>query len=474
MAAQIGIWSGGAATGFPGTSFVSVPANTFGTTQDRNDNSAYTWNASTAALSLPTSNLASAYLLIARVKLRITHNNRAVGVLRFNKISGTTGTFTRTTGSGYARNNANNDIFITCAAIVINPSNDWDIRLQWKRDAGSGTPAGSIISTQIQVAELKNITSAAAYLGTATDLLGGTTPNVVTLNANLTQSGNISRSGNVVTLSGLNRKYLVITSQYYEGRGGRTQRWVGYNLDGVQVTDGQYCIYSRDTSNDMMGGYIFDIVEVGASSRTLELTCYRGDGVLDNEGGADVDGSTPTSAENGLIVLELPDHAEVFRSTDTTGAQNIENGFTPIDINGARSFDFNDSSSFTKASDSAVNIEKNMDLFVIGNIGAAYNNVSSGTRHQKESRLTVNGTADPDIFHGNYGRGNQGSADTFGNSFHPLGIKAVSSGDDVGFEIIDAGDNGPVSTQPNWVSFSGINLDSLDTPIVSQRRIFIT
>lgn len=475
MAAQIGIWTGGSQTGFPvGSTFTALPSNSFGTTQDRNDGSVYTFNTTNNRLTLPSTGLASAYLVVARIQIRISHNNRCACALRFIKTTAG-GAFYRTIGSGYARNSSNDEIYITCAAVVLNPPPNTEFELQWSRDAGDGTPTGSIIKSQLQVTELKNIQSGSIYSGTANDLLGGTSPNVVTLSTTNTQSGtNITRSGNVITLSGLNRKYLLISSQFYVGRGGRTQRWFGYRVDGTTYqTDAQHCVYYRNASNDRMGGYIFDIIDVGGSSKTIELTAYRGDGVTNDSGGADIDGSIPVGAEISICILELPSYVEVFRSSDSTGLQNLS-VTSDVNINGARSFDFNDSSSFTKASDSSINIEKNMDIFTWANIGSASFNVTSGTRHLRESQLTINGTKDSNIFHGNYGRGNQGTQDTFGNSFHPVGIKNVNSGDDLGFDIIDTGDDGTFRTQPDWVSFAGINLNSLDTPVVTQRRIFIS
>ena len=456
--ATLGRWTGGSAT-FPTESWASP--NGLGTTQARNDSSAYTWTSSSARLTLPSTGLADGYLVIARVHMDCSHNNRHTQQGRFTVNSGTGNLVSSTTG-GYSRNNNNDENFITTWAIVDNPSASYSLDYEWKRDTGDGTPNATVSAFSIDVIPLY-YADIGMYTSTSTSLLGGTTPNTLPLTTTVLEGTNITRSGNVISVTGDNKRYLIFGSNYTEGRGGRTQRWVGGEYDGTQNRGAMACVYHRDTGTDESGIAFSDIIETVTATRTIEQFVYRGDGVANNEGGANSDGSTPSVGTHAMVVIELNDSAEVIRSSNASASSQAISGTTPVDISAINTVDFNDSASFTKASATAVNAEVAMDALAGANIGAAYNTVSSGVRYEGISHITVNGTEDTNVRHGNYGRGNQSSIDTFGYSANPMGFVALALNDDIGVSAFrNGGDAGPVTAQAAWSGFWAINLDTLE------------
>ena len=453
-------WTGSSVSVFPTTSW-AAPNGAF-PTQARNDNSDYTWTSSTSTLTLPSSNLADGYLIIGRIQVACTHNNRNTISTQIVQTSGT-GNFIGTPTSSYSRNNNNNENYGTCFAFVDNPSASSTYQFQWKREVGDGTPAGSITRSSIDVKPLY-YADVGIYASTSTSLYGGTTPNQVTLSSTVLEGINITRSANVVTVTGDNKYYLILQAQYYEGRGdSRTQRWIGFDYDGTQDDAAKSYFYSRDSGTDFSGSHVIDLIETATASRTIELNCYRGDGIANNQGGADVDGSAASVGDHSLVVIELNDSAEVLRSTNTSATnQNIDLGGTPADISGVNTVTFNDSASFTKVSATSINTEKAMDALVGANISGASRTVSSGTRYTGEAELTINGTEDINIFHGDYLRGNQSTTDTFGYAANPVGFVALSSGDDIGFSCTENGDSGDATIQAGWAGFWVVNLKTLE------------
>ncbi len=462
--ADLGRWSGGSAT-HPTESWASP--NGLGTTQDRNDGSVYSWSSTNARLTLPSSNLADGYLAIARLHYHASHNNRHTHNARFTENAGT-GNFLSATTGGYSRNNANDENYVLTWAIVDNPSAGYTLDYEWKRDTGDGTTAGNVVSFVIEVIPLY-YSDIGLYSSTNSDLLGGTTPQTQPLTTTVLEGTNITRSGNVISVTGDNKRYLIFGSNYTEGRGGRTQRWIGGEYDGSQDRGAMACIYHRDTGTDENGLAFSDIIETATATRTIEQFIYRGDGIANNQGGADIDGNNPAVGAHAMAVIELNDSCEVIRSSNAgASAQNIDLGeATNADISFVNTVDFNDSGSFTKTSATQVNCEQAMDVLGGFNGGAASRTVSSGSRYTGRSNLTVNGTEDTALVHGNYGRNNQSSTDTFGFSVNPIGFRAVSLNDDLGWSITENGDSGDFTVQPAWAGGWFINLDTMEDSGVS-------
>lgn len=457
--AQLGRWTGGASANFPTTTWSALPSGAI-STQERNDGGIYSWNSSTSTLTLPSSNLADGYLLISRIESVITHNNRCVQVERWQQVSGT-GNFATMETSGYARNNNNPNMNSQSIAFVDNPSAGAEFQLQWVRDNGSGTPAGSMAGASVGVIPLY-YSDVGIYTSTVTELLGGTTPNAADISTTVVEGTNITRSGNVVTVTGNNKRYLILGGHHSQGRGGRTQRLSAPIIDGTYRSSAQSYTYIRDSNNDLTGMSFHDLMETATADRTISLGVYRGLGVSPTTlGGADIDGNTPSLARNALIVIELNDSAEVFRSVDGTGGQSM-NPTSVLDLNLCRSGDveYADAASWVRASDTAMEAQVAMDALVAANVAGAYGSDSS-TRAEGAATLTVNGTEIPELNHGAYARGNQGSTDTWGVAYNPIGARGLAANDDIGFSVQRTGDGGPIQTNPDWVGFWGINLDTL-------------
>lgn len=463
---NLGRWTGGAQTQGNLPESWTAPNGLF-PTEARNDNSTYTFTDSTATLTLPSTIEADGYLMIGRFEYHDASNGRFNPQCQIVQTGGT-GNFAGPPAGGYERNNNNDQAFVSCFAFVDNPSGSATFQFQWKADSDDSDASSGTQDSVFEVVPLY-YAEHGIYTSTSASLYGGTSPNQVTGWSVTDESSTaaIELSSNVVTVKGNNKRYFVFSSQFYEGRGGRTQRWFGHEYDNTQDRAAQAYAYYRNSSNDESGNHIFDIIETVTANRTIEVTAYRGDGIANNQGGADADGSTPGVGDHALVVLELNDNAEVFRTKDGTGGQNLDQGeATDVDLNVSRTgdIDFNDSGSFMRTSDTAMNAEQAMDALIGANISGASRTVTSGTRYTGRAHITVNGAEDNDIYHGNYYRGNQGSTDTFGHSANPVGFVALAQNDDVGVSHQEDGDGGDVTTQAGWVGFWGINLDTLPPP----------
>jgi hypothetical protein len=120
----------------------------------------------------------------------------------------------------------------------------------------------------------------------------------------------------------------------------------------------------------------------------------------------------------------MPDYLEAFRSHDQIGLQDVTAAAT---LNIARTVDFNNPLSFTKASDNAVDVTSPADIFSWANIWTARNNVASGARQTSLASIVINSIKQKIGEHGNYSRGNQSTQDTFAMSMHPAGIFTVGT-----------------------------------------------
>jgi hypothetical protein len=81
-----------------------------------------------------------------------------------------------------------------------------------------------------------------------------------------------------------------------------------------------------------------------------------------------------TDGNGQIIVLEMPDSLEIFSSEDLVGLQDITLAQT---LNIARDVTINDSSSFTKASDTTLSVTNSSDIFSWANVWTARSNISS-------------------------------------------------------------------------------------------------
>ena len=224
-----------------------APASLFDTV-DRNDGSIYGWNATTSTLTLPSSDLADGYLIIGAFEYHDTSNGR------FNpqgKIVQTVGSGNVAGGptGGYNRDTSEDRSYVRTWTMVDAPSASAQFQFQWKADADDAT--GGTERSEIQVIPLY-YSNIGMYVSASAALYGGTTPNQVTGFTAVTESDTaaIQMTSNVITVKGDNKRYLVLGSQFFEGRGGRTQRWHGLRIDGAIAHFAKAYSYYRSTSDD--------------------------------------------------------------------------------------------------------------------------------------------------------------------------------------------------------------------------------
>lgn len=458
----------GSTTSLLPTTSWAAPNALFSTT-DRNDSSAYTWTSSTSTVTLPSSGLADGYLFLWGYEFEDTSNGRHMPQGRMQQASGT-GTFVTATTGGYNRDNSEDRSYVSGWSFVDGPSASSTYQFEWKRD--TDTPTGGTVRSFIQAVPLY-YADIGLYTSTSTTATGGTTP-VQIGSFTGTDGTNITISSSQVSVTGDNKRYLCLGSAFHEGpanAGTRTQRWYGFEIDGTFDDSAKTCCYYRNGGNDENGGQFIKLIETDTATRTIEVNQYRGDGVSAGQGGADVDGVTSVfTSAHSMVIIELNDSAEVFASVDSVGGQEFAlTGPVDVDIASTGDIEFNDSASFTRSTDTGVNIEQDMDVFAFANISHARESgaIGSGSRWTVHGEFTVNGTEQTGVgFHGNYNRGNQSSADTHGSSTNQAAFFAVTTGQDIGVSNQELsgteGGGGDIETQAGWVGFGLINLDTLE------------
>ena len=472
--ALIGKWTSGTVAALPPsstTTFSDMPSTLF-TNQVRNDSSEYTKSGS--SITLDTSNTADGYLIRCSYETATTHNNRFTAQVQVVATSGASNaTIQDSIAAGYSRNNTDNDMSADSYTVVTNITGSVTLTAQWRRQ-GSGSPAGSTTEAVLEIIPLY-FDGIGMYEGTTNELLGGTTPTAATLDTTIAETGSsITRSGSSVTLAA-DKRYLVFGCYYSGERAStvRTQRWSGIGEDGTLLRDVMANTYIRDTLNDQTGEVFHSIIDTTGASKVIDMRVYRGDGVIPATlGGADVDGVIPTETEVDLTVIELKSGCEVFRSKDNTAVQNLGvAGDVVVDV--ARDQLFADSASWSSSNNTTYSAAVAMDAFIGSNVSASYNS-DSGTRITRRFSLSKNGVADPTVSSTKFGRGNQGSQDTYGFSGNPFGFFSLAQNDTVGTIAQDIGATIAVSTRAGWVGFWGINIDTMNNSIITPTRRFFS
>jgi len=460
--ALLGKWSGGvnAVTGNAPESW-AAPNGMF-PSQVVNDSNVYSFNSSNSTLTLPANNLAKGYLIVGHYQYHDTSNGRFSPQGRIIQSSGT-GDFVGGPSGGYNRDNSEDRSYVRCFAFVNNPSPSSTFQFQWKADTDDAT--GGTEQSELQVIPFSDYSNYGIYTSSNSDLLGGTVPNIVPGWSSVAQSdaNAIELVGNTVTFKGDNKKGLILGSQFFEGRGGRTQRWHGLSIDGSLEHAAKAYSYYRSGSDDESGDIFTWPIQTTSNNITIEQICYRGDGVSNGQGGAGIDATNPNFGDHAIVVLELNDSAEIFRCTGNLNQNIATTG--PVDV--TLPLDFNDSEMFTAGG--SVNCVRAADVLLGANISAASESVGSGQRFTGFAQHTLNGVEDLTSQAGDYLRGNQGTADTFGWSANTLGFLRVAANDDVGVSCTELpgseGHAGRVHIQVGWAGFWGVNLDSLqDAP----------
>jgi hypothetical protein len=401
----------------------------------------------------------------------------AVDPFRWNVISRmeqTAGADDFTTGysGGYCHTNGNNLAWNNGWAFCHAPATNSTFRLNTLEGPNVAGSADDLVDAAIEVVPM-NYSAIGMYSSTSTSLYGGTTPTVITGWATDFESdtAQIQRNVNEIQLKGDNKRYLILASTRREvgGDTGRTQRVLKLYADGTPKSMSHH-MGPMDGGTEHSACCLTDIVETATATVDIDLRLYRGDGELAREGGAGSDNSVPDSADHTLVVIELKDGCEVFRSHDPTGLQECATA-GPIDIDVCDTVDFNDAASWTKKDVNEMDATVTMDALLGACVAVPRNTggIASSSRWSAEGAIIVNGTEENRSVAGTYSRGLDSTESTFGHVLNPLGVISLTAGDDVGVSVTESGSGtggSDCETEPfgsnEGIVFWGINLDTTD------------
>ena len=469
-----------------GTAYSTLPGTTWATpgtgifpTNIKNDGSKYSYNSGTNTVTLPSSGLANGYLLIASVEFEDDSNGRHNIAGKFVQTSGT-GNFVSAQTSGYSRDASEDRAYLRVWAFVDNPSAAAEFQFQWKRDVDPPTGGTEVTSLEVISMWYDNI---GMYNSTSTTQPASATPTAITGWSSVVESDSnaIGLASDTFTLKSSNKKYFILGSYYWEGDyANRTQRLGGLDIDGVYQDHIQGYSYMRNASNNLIGEMISWVIERQSTDIDLQLDMWKGPdtGTFPNYGAPIGGTATGTNPVHNMVILELPDDAEVF-NTKNNSQQSLSTAGTrvEVDISPSATFGINDATSFTRADDNGVNVEQDMEALLGANIAGGYAS-TTGARFTGYSEFTINGTGQTDTRSGDYARGDQGDNDTWGWSANLLSSLTVTSGQDVGVNAgkIAGGEGGTVAVLSGFAGMWGLNLDSIVpavTPPAGGKRYFI-
>ena len=453
--------TGGAVAVLPTTTWAD-PTSPIFPTAVRNDDTRYSFDSANHTVTLPTGNLADGYLIVASFEFEDTSNGRHNPVARIVQTAGT-GDFISAQTSGYNRDASEDRAYVRVWAFVNNPSDAAEFQFQWKRD--TDVPTGGTVLADFEVTSLyyNNI---GMYSSASTTQPATTTPTVITGFSSIVESdtNSIELVSNSPILRGDNKKYLFLGSYYYEGNyTNRTQRLGGLAIDNVMQDHIQGYSYLRNESNNLIGEFYSWIVRTETAAITLNNRLWKGPdtGTFPNYGctvGGTATGANPLHT---MVVLELPDDAEIF-TTINASQQDIDVAGTRLALDVVTTTNFEgDSASFTRAEDRFVNVEQDMDVLCGANVTGGYASTSTA-RYTGYAEFSKNNVGITESRSGDYGRGDQGTNDTWGWSANLLSFHDFLTDEDLGLQAgkIAGGESGTVDVLSGFVGFWGINLQS--------------
>lgn len=412
------------------------------------------------------------YLIIATTHDNDDSNWRYNSQLRVDQTVGTWDIFT-SHYSWYSRDNSEDESWTRAVSVVIWASANSQIQVQKRRDTDAPTSGSIVNASDVQVIRLSQSNYGIYGIGGTWNAYGGTTPNTVDIDSIVSESDisavEWSTAWDTITLKGDNKKYLVAWSVSFTWGGSRTQRIWHLEYDNTDILSTRSYCYKRNAANEYCGLGSMDVVETTTADISLQAEVFRGSWVAADAGGADSDGTMSTDGNWQMIILEMPDYLEVFRSEDSIGLQDITSAQT---LNIARDVNISDSLSFTKNSNSLVSVTNPADIFSWANVWTARNNVASGSRQTTFGSITIDGVEQTLGRHWNYSRWNQATTDTFAMSIHPAGIYTTSGPwstiwvNSTPLTWWEPGWND--RTQPGTLWFFALNLDTLVAPSLSQ------
>ncbi len=443
---DIGIWRDSAGSQLPTTSFAAFNF----ATEERNDG--YTYSGGNTI----TLNEAGTYLMIATLKLDDSSANRVNYEGRF--VHTGTGSFTTLYGSGYDRDANNRTSWVRVVGLVRGGAINDTLQLEWRRDTDAPLGGSVIDASHLQIVQLPATTAVGMYTDTADTGAYGTTTWTDAPYNNIVLESDTSviqkQAGNTdIRLTKSSTTFLVGYGMSFGTGGSRTQRVTKMVAGTTDIPQSFNYVYQRNSGNEYADPNGLFLYRTTTSSVDLSVQAQLGH--------ADVAGSAVRKVNtSGMFVIELPNTAETFISHDATGAQDV--GGTNGDLTLMEVVDYSDAAAFIKVDSTAVNSEKDMDVLLLSQVYVDRSDSTSGTRVTTGSRFEINGVDQVQGEHGNYGRGDQSTTDTWNESLSASGIYSVNTGDDIQVEWFDAGDNGANDlTQANASGFCALNLSSI-------------
>jgi len=412
------------------------------------------------------------YLIIATTHDDDNSNGRYNSQLRVSQVAGVWDLFT-SYYSWYSRDTSEDESWTRAISVIIGASANSQLQVQKRRDTDVPTWWSVANDSDVQVIKLDQTNYGIYGIWGTNNSYGWTVPNTVSIDSVVSESDILAIQGNVVTdtvtLRGDNKKYLVAWSTSFTGGGSRTQRVWHLDYNGVDALSTRSYCYKRNAANEYCGLGSMDVIETTAADITLQAEIFRGPWIWADQWGANSDQTMNTDGNGQMIVLEMPDYLEVFSSQDSVWLQDVTSAQT---LNIARDVNISDSLSFTKNSNTLINVTNSSDIFSWANIWTARNNVASWARQTSFGSITLDWVEQSTWRHGNYSRWNQGVVDTFAMWFNPAGIFTTSwpwSTLWVNTDPISWGEAGwNDRTQPWTVWFFALNLDTLIAPEIDQ------
>ncbi len=405
------------------------------------------------------------YLIIATTHDDDNSNGRYNAQLRVNQIAGTGEVFT-SNYTGYSRDTSEDESWTRAISVVIGASANSQVQVQKRRDTDAPTWGSIVNASDVQVIRLEQTNYGIYGIGWTGNNYGWTTPNTVDIDSIVNESDTAAIQANLgsdtITLRGDNKKYLIAWSTSFGGTWNRTQRIGHLEYDGADALGTRAYCYRRNNNNEYCGLGSMDLVQTSTADIDVQAEVFRGIWVAADQGGANADSTLATDGNGQMIVLEMPDTLEAFRSQDSVWLQDVTSAQT---INFARNVDFNDATSFSKVTDSEISVTNAADIFSWSNIWTARSNVASGARQTSYGSIVIDWVEQTTWRHGNYSRWNQGTTDTFALGFQPAGIFTTTGPWATLWVNTDPiawwEGGGTDRTQPGTVWFFALNLDTL-------------
>ena len=460
---DIGHWKDSVWGQIPGTTFAGFNFN-----QEIRNDGIYT-KPSNDTIQL---NEAWDYLIIATTHDEDTSNGRYNSQLKVEQTAGTWELFT-SHYSAYSRDNSENESWTRAISVIIGASANSQVQVQKRRDTDAPLWWSVVNNSDVQVIRLDQTNYGIYGIWGTGNSYGWVTPNVVDIDSIVSESDITAIRGNTttdeITLMGDNKKYLIAWSTSFTVWGVRTQRSGHLAYNNIPSDSTKWYCYSRNAANEYCGLGSMDVVETTSTDISVKAEVFRGPWVAVDDWWGDSDGSAITDGNGQMIVLEMPDYLEVFRSEDSVGLQDIT---LPQTLNIARDVNIADSLSFTKNSDTLVNVINPADIFSWANIWTARENITSGQRQTSFGSVTIDGVEQTLWQHWGYSRWNQSTTDTFALGLQPAGIFNITWPGStlwINTDPLAGWENGwNDKTKPGTVGFFALNFDTLVAPSLSQ------